>query len=63
MNINGHINTQTNQKTIKTIDNSKSQINENVKMIQKKAFSLDDVYQKGLDRLSAHYGIDIRKIE
>ena len=60
MNTNGHINTQTKQKII---DNSKSQINENVKMIQKKAFSLDDVYQKGLDRLSAHYGIDIRKIE
>jgi hypothetical protein len=29
-------------------------------MTQKTAFSLDDVYQKGLDRLSAHYGIDLR---
>ena len=58
-----NISIATNPRIAKTVDKSKNQENNHAPIPEGKTYSLDEVYQKGLAKLSTYYGVDIRKLE
>ena len=57
------ISTPTGLKIARELDKHKKQVKIYVPKPEGETFSLDEVYERGLDRLGEHYGVDVRKFK
>jgi hypothetical protein len=58
-----NISSQSNSNRPTALGKPKKQVNSGVIQTEAKVYTLDEVYERGLDKLSTHYGVDFRKLE